>query len=246
MEKKRLIANVERSWEIKEHALVAPAVLIKQGVMCGSAGCVLWKKDVIKASVEKWEGVPVVLNHPKIDGQFVSVNETPNERIGRVTNPKFDSFQNCIRADIEVDFSWVDENDISSIMDWKEVSVGVFGENESKTGEYYTKHYEAVATSMMPDHLALLKGEIGACSWEDGCGIRVNNKCDKYKYMENEVLMPTSILDGKQAQTEIDVNSWEDSDILPPCDVALLINRAKNKNRNSGGEDEEILMPTSL
>lgn len=273
MEKKRLIANVVKPWDVKDGKLVAPVVLIRQGVLCGSAGCVLWKGDVIKASTKLWEGIPVVLNHPTIDGQFVSAKQKPGDIIGRVTKPQFDSFKNCLRARIEVNIGKPNTN---NIMDLKEVSVGVFGENKAEVGQYYNKYYEAVATSMIPDHLALLKGEIGACSWEDGCGIRVNQKCDSYmrnfmiemftgvafnamnnsqKYklnntqtMKEEVLMPM-LLNSQEQEQEIDINSWEDSEILPPLDIALLIHRAKkanNQNTNSvGDEDDEPLMPNS-
>ena len=34
--------------------------------------------------------------------------------------------------------------------------------------------YNAIATDLKPDHLAVLLHEKGACSWEDGCGIRAN------------------------------------------------------------------------
>lgn len=278
MEKKRLIANVVKPWDVKAGKLVAPVVLIRQGVLCGSAGCVLWKGDVIKASVKQWEGIPVVLNHPKIDGQFVSAKQKPGHIIGRVTKPRFDSFKNCLHATIEVSIGRPNTN---NIMDLKEVSVGVFGESKTETGLYHNKYYEAVATSMIPDHLALLKGDIGACSWEDGCGIRVNQKCDNYmrnfmdemftsiafnaiynsqkhklnnsKTMEEEVLMPM-LLQSEEQEKEIDVNSWEESEILPPLDVALSIHKAKNnaakeannKNENSiGDEDEAPLMPNS-
>ncbi|OQY11134.1 MAG: hypothetical protein B6I31_05545, partial [Desulfobacteraceae bacterium 4572_19] len=57
-----------------------------------------------------------------------------------------------------------------------DVSVGVFTDEIEQTGEYNGEQYIAIAENHRPDHLALLPGCEGACSWADGCGIRVNKK----------------------------------------------------------------------
>jgi hypothetical protein len=57
-----------------------------------------------------------------------------------------------------------------------EVSVGVFNEEEQREGNWNDEHYAAIARNHRPDHLALLPDDQGACSVEDGCGIRSNKK----------------------------------------------------------------------
>lgn len=38
--------------------------------------------------------------------------------------------------------------------------------------------FKRIARNLNPDHLALLPGGTGACSWEDGCGVRANERKD--------------------------------------------------------------------
>jgi hypothetical protein len=54
----------------------------------------------------------------------------------------------------------------------------MFTDEERTQGEWNGETYEAVASNYVPDHLALLPGERGACSWEDGCGVRTNKEGD--------------------------------------------------------------------
>lgn len=56
-----------------------------------------------------------------------------------------------------------------------EVSTGYFHAYKEETGTHDGDRYEAVQFDLLPDHLAGLPSETGACSWEDGCGApRVN------------------------------------------------------------------------
>lgn len=271
--RKTLIANVVQPWKSVNGNLTAPVTLIKQGVMCGSGGCVLYRADLIKQSVEQWDGMPVVVNHPKIDGLYVSAKDTPHEIIGHIRKPYFDSFQNCLRAHVEINTA---KPTTGGIMTLKEVSVGVFAETQPEPGYYFNKYYEAVATKIKPDHLAILKNDVGACSWEDGCGIRVNACQCNDPYMKNilidmlshaaakqmniyksnqykpktsktmeEVLMHVPLSGKTKDDQEIDVNAWKDVEILPLTDIAFLLNKAKKDNK-AGDEGDEILLPTSF
>jgi hypothetical protein len=57
-----------------------------------------------------------------------------------------------------------------------DVSLGMFTDEEAKEGTWNDETYIAIAHNHRPDHLALLPGGTGACSWADGCGIRLNTK----------------------------------------------------------------------
>jgi hypothetical protein len=57
-----------------------------------------------------------------------------------------------------------------------EVSTGLFSDQDSVPGEWNGEAYDAILRNYRPDHLALLPGGTGACSWEDGCGVRANQK----------------------------------------------------------------------
>jgi len=51
-----------------------------------------------------------------------------------------------------------------------DVSTGYFHRPARRAGRHNGERYEQVQTDLMPDHLALLPNERGACSWADGCG----------------------------------------------------------------------------
>jgi hypothetical protein len=51
-----------------------------------------------------------------------------------------------------------------------DVSTGYFHRPTRRSGRHEGEPYEQVQTNVMPDHLALLPNERGACSWADGCG----------------------------------------------------------------------------
>jgi len=57
-----------------------------------------------------------------------------------------------------------------------DVSTGLFGDPDGHTGTWNGEEYQSTLRNYRPDHLALLPGERGACSWDDGCGIRANEK----------------------------------------------------------------------
>ena len=56
-----------------------------------------------------------------------------------------------------------------------EVSTGLFSDDESIQGQWNDKKYIGIVRNHKPDHLALLPGGVGACSANDGCGIRINS-----------------------------------------------------------------------
>ena len=172
--------------EIKVHQekafLVVPVVMMVEGVHAGNHGPLLHKIEDLGKFPESWNGIPAVLNHPEVDGIYVSANSPDvidNVAVGRIYNTKVDGYK--LRAEV-----WIDEdklNEVSAdlltdINEGKsiEVSTGIFLEEEAGEGLFHEENYVAIARNLRPDHLALLPGGEGACSIEDGCGIRDNKK----------------------------------------------------------------------
>lgn len=161
--------------------LVVPVVMIREGVHNGSAGAIFHKKERLQNSVESWKNRPVTVGHPvNEDGEYVSVNEqgiSENWVIGFISNAYMEDDK--LKAE-----AWLEVNRIAAISpitlqliqesEIMEVSVGVFADEEEEQGIWNNEQYKAVANNYIPDHLALLPGETGACSVTDGCGIRVN------------------------------------------------------------------------
>lgn len=165
----------------KKH-LVIPVTMMVEGVHNGSHGPLLHTIAELGKFPGAWDGIPVIVDHPEVDGQNVSANApdiVDSRVVGRVYHTHVDG--NKLKAEV-----WIDEEKLRQVhsptlaminkREVVEVSVGVFNEEEEVEGEWEGETYEAIARNHRPDHLALLPGGTGACSVEDGCGLRSNNK----------------------------------------------------------------------
>ena len=162
--------------------IVVPVVMMVEGVHNGSQGPLLHLAKDLGRFPESWDGIPVMIQHPTVDDENVSAN-SPNilaaNKVGRVFNTHMDGDK--LKAEVWLDekrLQEVSEIALQAIREQKElqVSIGVFTEDENVPGEWHGESYESIARNHRPDHLALLPGGTGACSWTDGCGIRINKK----------------------------------------------------------------------
>jgi hypothetical protein len=162
--------------------LVVPVVMMVEGVHNGSQGALFHSIAELGKFPESWNGIPVVIFHPEIEGEPVSANSpeiADHGVVGRVYNTNVQGTE--LRAE-----AWLDEDKLNAISvetleainesQPVEVSLGMFTENEMTEGEYNGEQYKGIAYNHRPDHLALLPGGKGACSLEDGCGIHANSK----------------------------------------------------------------------
>mgnify|MGYP006280679595 CR=1 FL=1 len=161
--------------------IVVPVIMMKEGVHGGSHGPMFHRSEELSKYVDAWNGIPVTILHPEEDGMNVSANSPSvieSTVVGRVFNAHYNE---GLRAE-----AWLDEVKLRSISPETlaqieegyplDVSVGVFSDTDETPGEWNGETYDSVAQNYRPDHLALLPGEVGACSWEDGCGVRANRK----------------------------------------------------------------------
>ena len=172
--------------EVKIHQgrkhLVVPVVMMVEGVHHGSNGQIFHSADELSRHIGAWNGIPIVINHPTEDGQAISANSPDvidRETVGRVYNTRFESGK--LKAE-----AWLDETQMGHVSPEAfvyirekkplDVSVGVFTDDEAIEGTWNNEAYTAISRNHRPDHLALLPGGVGACSWSDGCGVRVNSK----------------------------------------------------------------------
>jgi len=171
--------------------LVVPVVMMVEGVHNGSHGPVLHTAAELGKYPAAWNGIPVTIGHPQ-DGQgYISANApTVIERygVGKIYNTRLDA--NKLKAE-----AWIDVQKITALSPVAlaylrqgkplEVSIGAFTDEDRVTGTHNGEDYQAIARNHRPDHLALLPGEQGACSWLDGCGIRSNSNHDKNNQKPN-------------------------------------------------------------
>lgn len=172
--------SIQRKVVDKVTYLVVPVVMMVEGVHSGSRGAVYHSIEELGKSPESWNGIPVTIYHPQKDGNFISANSPEVPNVGRVYNAHVDGDKLkgevwCIEQKLIAN----SPTTLAYLQQGKplEVSVGVFTEEEViEEQEWNGEAYSVIAKNHHPDHLALLPGEKGACSWEDGCGIRVNSK----------------------------------------------------------------------
>lgn len=181
----RFIANNyqirEEQYNGKTH-LVVPVVMMKEGVHNGSEGPVFHTASELGRAIEAWNGIPVVVYHPQDGDQYISANSPQvleRSEVGRVFNAYMEDEK--LKAEV-----WIDVDKMSRVNSYAlemikkleplDVSVGVINDLEVATGQWNDEGYKGIARNYRPDHLALLPGVAGACSWTDGCGIRANSE----------------------------------------------------------------------
>ena len=167
--------------------LVVPVVALNEMVLVSASSEVpeLALAEEFGANPLAWNGRPVVVNHPEIDGSKVSaslVEVVDKEKIGEIYNSILDGKKLKLEAWIDTDRVKVLGGTIQATVDKLEsgeeiieVSTGLFANVEQKTGEFEGKEYQGIWRNIVPDHLAILSEATGACSINDGCGApRVN------------------------------------------------------------------------
>lgn len=180
-------SNSNKEYEIREETLngrvyvVVPVTMMVEGVHQGSHGPLLHTASELGKIPESWNGIPVTVGHPVVDGSFVSANSPQvleSWAIGNVFHTTLNGLSLKSEAWLEKSKLALHENLNDRIENGEiiEVSVGVFSEDEMVEGTWHNEQYIAVAKNLRPDHLAILPNETGACSVKDGCGIRVNSK----------------------------------------------------------------------
>lgn len=178
----------------KDH-LVVPVVLMVEGVHSGSHGAILHTAQELGAIEEAWNDIPVTLGHPKIGDEYVSATSPEvltDWAVGNVYNVYMDG--TSLKGEAWIDVAKLEALSASAFEkisngEIMEVSVGVISEEEQTSGEFEGENYIAIAKNYRPNHLALLPDEIGACSIEDGCGLRVNQKKGGTKVTDKKLLV---------------------------------------------------------
>ena len=189
-----------------------PVVMLVEGVHHGAIGDpVFYPASTIGRNVADWNRVPVPVSHPQDDnGQYILCNNADvaaDWSVGFIDNARFDGSK--LKANVWVDVERA-ENKHPGIMQAiekdMEVSTGLLAVEDGEPGTWNNEDYASTIIEMIPDHLALLPNQVGACSRNDGCGIRANKNKD----------------DGMKVNIIIDGN-----DIIKPMNVKILKDKIK-------------------
>lgn len=169
-------------WDGREY-LVAPVTMIVPGTLTGNNGAVYYPPEENVASAPDWNGMPIVVGHPQVNGEYVSAR-TPQvsktSKVGRIYESAAPN--GVLQAEAWIDIKAANRVNKQIVKDLDagkalEVSTGLFLQAEKKKGkDAKGRPYEMVARNYKPDHLAILLDETGACSVADGCGLNVNEE----------------------------------------------------------------------
>lgn len=163
--------------------LVVPATILVEGVHSGTGGPVYYPSEELKKSVPLWNGVPVPIRHPvDKDGNPRNVNspEVINEFVtGRVFNAAWEDEK--VRAELWLDrekFKTISPDIFAMLSQNKnvEISSSLYTSDDETPGEWNGEKYIGTVSRFIPNHVAILGEEAGACGFKDGCGIRNNSE----------------------------------------------------------------------
>ena len=155
------------------NTLQISAVFTKEGVQNGG----FKPRDELQKAALWMEHRPIVLNHPKINGQPTTVSDLTNV-IGYTSDITFDEEKAAITGTCNI---WTDEAPLSLVQGLldgsvKEGSVGFWYRPEAGKGAWNGEEYREVQRDLLFDHYALLVDYEGACSHAEGCGLRMNRE----------------------------------------------------------------------
>lgn len=164
--------------------LVIPVVALVEGVVHSGSSThpELVLAEAFGRHPETWDGRPVVVDHPKSnDGTYLSASNLSvleDSQLGFIMNSAVENGKLLVEAWIDLDH--VASTGSTTVQDmWQrlenqetvEVSIGaIVYTDDTQSGTYDGKEYQGVWNIVIPDHLAILSEETGACSIEDGCG----------------------------------------------------------------------------
>lgn len=143
-----------------DDALRVSAIVTREGVF----GSVYRPADVLSKSSRWLLGVPVTVTHPQDGVRF------EEEAVGQVVEVHWEPPAVRVIAELFKDRLPPMILDLIKNGEPVEVSVGYYPIEVPAEGEFQGEKYDRIETSLFFDHVAIVPQ--GACSWEDGCGIR--------------------------------------------------------------------------
>lgn len=200
-----------RSKRIVENGIeyiVVPMTMIVPGVLNGSEGPIYYPAVEVSLSTSLWQDIPIVIYHPNVNGKYVSAQHPgviESSGVGFLRNPRTNNKGNLV-AD-----GWIDVKRISDIYPSVLARIESNKKVELSTGLSITKNllsqvhrdlkgreYQVEATNLIPDHLAILPDQKGACSISDGCGVLVNRQfVEFHPFTSHSFLEPLPYLENK-------------------------------------------------
>lgn len=155
--------------------LVVPVVMLREQVLvcsnCDPGGEYVSASEIAQSAIA-WDNRPVTLSHPT--EPWTPTNHQ-NLEVGRIFNVHFQG--TALKGEMWLDVLKLRGSEEGRVAEQRfrkgevtEVSTGYFAERSARNGSFNNTPYVAEHAGLIPDHLAILVNEIGACSIEGGCG----------------------------------------------------------------------------
>jgi hypothetical protein len=181
-----LIKNFSVRTEVKDGIphIVVPIVALVEGVHSGNQGATFHSANEIRRSAGNWNGIPLTINHPTIGGESISALDPTIMKewsVGTFENTFYESGK--LKGEGWINVEKIGQLSPETLIRVKqgeelEVSTGFFSKSDSGKGVWNGEKFNSSVLDIVPDHLALLPNEEGACNFADGCGIRDEGKCE--------------------------------------------------------------------
>jgi hypothetical protein len=182
-----------KSLEGRPHYVV-PVVMIVEGVLNGSHGGLFYPASMLRRTAAAWNGRPIVVTHPGAEhkGQAGNPETFNSQKVGFV-------FRARTSGDRLVGEAWLDKSKVDSVEPrlakaivagrMVEVSTGLYTATDGRAGVHNGRTYQASVTDCIPDHLAILMDQPGACDCKSGCGLARNSRSEE---LIEELALPST------------------------------------------------------
>lgn len=235
--------------------LVAPLVLLKEQVLHGSKGPLLYPRSEIARNASAWNGMPLVVGHPIENGKHISAHVpgvTKSIGIGHVDGARCDE-DGTLRAEGWFDVKKTKRVNASILRNLEagraiELSTGLFTENEEAMpgATHRGVAYSHVARRHQPDHVAILLDQVGACSVRDGCGVLAPSANAAPTSFESAMRAINPTFNVLTSENPMGTNDYVDpSDVLLPpatCPCNVALNRLLRERATMNQEGDELLL----
>jgi len=204
--------------------IVSPCKLMPVGGVMNRG---MYPDYAVFESLNQWNGRPVTLSHPikDVGDNSISANNPvtfQEQVIGNVFNAFVkDSF---VHAELYIDVEKTKtlengEEFLEKLNDGVnfDVSTGMSVNAYAEQSNFNGQEYDEYVTSFVPDHLAILLNERGACSWNEGAGTPRTNSDTQTKTERTDMTEKTTLTETVKAENT--APKTENSE--PTVDVAL-------------------------
>lgn len=220
--------DLRRETLAEEEYLVSPIVILVEGVHNG----IYYPAYTVIQRAVQWNNTPLSIEHPLSNGAPISMN-TPEQIVnacGYIFNSE--GLDTKLIGEAWINIKKTEEKSPGLIKRIEsgediDVSCSVYCDLDMWEGEWNGKEYTSTVYDISADHVALLPDSIGACSFEDGCGLRSNEEAEEMPIKKSALkLIYNSIAEFLSIKTK---EKSDEEEIMDLKSILAFIDNEDNK-----------------